>query len=74
MAHQAVGLTPRSQILMTRNKPAPAAKPPVPAQRSAPEARAMLARVMLRVAEKHGDDAMRAAGERLAKAAKGGQR
>ena len=55
---------------MVRKKPAPPAKPPEPAQGSAPEAQALLAKVMLRVGAKHDDDAMRDAGERLAKAAK----
>ena len=45
-------------------KPPSAAKLPKPAQRGAAEAQALLAKVMLRVANKHGDDAMRAAGER----------
>ena len=54
---------------MPRKKPPPPAKPPKPAQ-SDPAAQAMLARVMLRVGRRHGDDAMRAAGERLAKVAK----
>jgi hypothetical protein len=44
-------------------------KPPEP-PRSAPEAQELLARVMLRVAEKHDDAAMRDAGERLARVAK----
>ena len=48
----------------------PATKPPEP-PRSSAEAQELLARVMLRVAERYGDDAMRAAGERLARAAKG---
>ena len=37
---------------------------------SSPEAQKLLARVMLRVGQKYDDDAMRDAGERLAKVAK----
>ena len=46
------------------------AKPPKPAQRSSQAAQELLARVMLRVGRRHGDDALRAAGARLAKVAK----
>ena len=49
---------------MPRKKPTPAAKPPEPAQGSAPAAKELLARVMLRTADKYDDAAMRAAGER----------
>ena len=60
---------------MAKKPPAPPAKPPVPAQGSAPEAQVLLARIMLRLADKHGDPAMRDAGERLAaRVAKGEQR
>jgi len=47
----------------------PPAKPPEPSRSSTEGAQKLLARVMLRVADKHDDPAMRAAGERLAKAA-----
>ena len=68
--------------VMPGKTPAPAAKPGAsgngfrlesllrPSRHSAPEAQELLSRVMLRVAEKHDDPAMRAAGERLAKVAK----
>ena len=59
---------------MARKPPPPRTKPPTPAQRSGVEAQPLLAKVMLRVAAKHADPAMRAAGARLAKMAKGEQR
>jgi len=55
---------------MPRKKPAPPAKPPEPS-RSAPEAQALVAKVMLRLADKYDDDNLRDAGERLARVAKG---
>ena len=48
---------------------APDPVPPKPA-RSHADAQAMLARVMLRVGRRHGDDAMKDAAVRLAKVAK----
>ena len=62
------------QQLKRRRQPSTDAPPPRPpsrpSPRSAPEAQALLTHEMLRVPEKHDDPAMRAAGERPAKAAK----
>ena len=55
---------------MPRKKPATVAKPPESPQGSSVEAQALLVRVLLRVAEKHDDPAMRDVGERLSKVAK----
>jgi hypothetical protein len=65
------GFRLRDGVRMPRKKPPPPAKPPVPAQRSSPDAQALLAKLMLRVADKHDDPAMRDAGERLGEIAKG---
>ena len=54
-----------------RKMPPSAAKPPKPAPGGSPDAQALVAKLLLRGAARHGDPAMRAAGARLAKVAKG---